>query len=89
MIVNEFVHAFSFVARPAVNKQSNLVKTPDDLFAMLNELLLFFSLEKSVNQRPLRTSGKHVRILPLEVYGRRGAAPFGSPASRDVGKKSK
>lgn len=89
MIADELVHEFALVARSTVNKQNGLVKTFDDLFAVLDELLLGFPLKKCVNQRTLRPGSKHVRIFSLEIYGRRRATPFASPASRDAGKESK
>lgn len=88
MTEEERINLFSLVARPAVNKQSNFVESFDDLLAVLDELLLPFPLEKSVNQRSLCSRSEHVRVLPLEVYGSRGTAPFASPASRDVWEES-
>lgn len=49
MFAKEFADLFSFVAWPAVNKQSNFVEPPDDLLAVFDELFLSFLFEKSVN----------------------------------------
>jgi len=49
VVVEERFYKFSFVARPAVNKQSNFVEALDDLLAVLHELFLPFPLEKTVN----------------------------------------
>jgi hypothetical protein len=47
--VKEGVNLFAFVAWAAVNKQRDFAEAFDDLLAVFDELLLSFSLEKSVD----------------------------------------